>query len=269
MKLTLKLLSLVFIFMFSACDSSDNISAPQFASEFQQLDILLREHGYSNLITTVVTSDTQFDTFMTDVKGQENWNTKEEFLAVFDTTTVDFKTQNLIFYRITESSGSVTLTPQAPIKDVDNLLVTVTRDVPDMGTDDMSYNCLAYVVDKNITAIVFQVGTKKETILNSTQEEKPAVCTMQYAPVCASKEVQCITAPCNPIAKTYSNTCVMNVDEADYLFDGECPNGTIPKNCTSWYDGCNTCSKNANGDITCTKRYCELPDAPFECLSTI
>ncbi|MFA7298526.1 MAG: DUF333 domain-containing protein [Candidatus Absconditabacterales bacterium] len=53
--------------------------------------------------------------------------------------------------------------------------------------------------------------------------EEPTVCTMEYAPVCASVAIQCITTPCDPIEQTFSNRCVMNQNKlATFLHDGEC-----------------------------------------------
>lgn len=40
--------------------------------------------------------------------------------------------------------------------------------------------------------------------------ETQTACTMEYAPVCAKVEVQCVRAPCYPIYHTYSNTCMMS-----------------------------------------------------------
>ncbi len=49
------------------------------------------------------------------------------------------------------------------------------------------------------------------------------VCTAEYAPVCASIQIQCIRAPCNPIEQTFSNTCTMDANKlAVFLHDGEC-----------------------------------------------
>lgn len=48
------------------------------------------------------------------------------------------------------------------------------------------------------------------------------VCTMEYAPVCAEKQVQCIKAPCNPIKQTYSNKCMASWDTATFLYNGKC-----------------------------------------------
>ncbi len=46
---------------------------------------------------------------------------------------------------------------------------------------------------------------------------------MEYAPVCAQVQVQCVRAPCYPIYKTYSNACVMGTETtAKQVHSGEC-----------------------------------------------
>lgn len=52
----------------------------------------------------------------------------------------------------------------------------------------------------------------------------PGVCTKEYIPVCGSKQVQCITTPCNPIQQTYSNRCLLTSDGATFLHTGVCGN---------------------------------------------
>lgn len=39
------------------------------------------------------------------------------------------------------------------------------------------------------------------------------MCTEQYQPVCAAYQVQCIKAPCNPVPKTYGNSCFACMDK--------------------------------------------------------
>jgi hypothetical protein len=41
----------------------------------------------------------------------------------------------------------------------------------------------------------------------SLPEEEPRMCTMEYAPVCAEVQVQCIKAPCYSAKQTFGNTC--------------------------------------------------------------
>lgn len=56
----------------------------------------------------------------------------------------------------------------------------------------------------------------------------PVACTMEYAPVCGSVQVQCITIPCDPVRQTFSNTCMANAEGATNITTGECSNpGTI------------------------------------------
>ena len=38
-------------------------------------------------------------------------------------------------------------------------------------------------------------------------EERAEMCAQVYAPVCATVNIQCIKAPCNPIKETFSNSC--------------------------------------------------------------
>ncbi len=47
-------------------------------------------------------------------------------------------------------------------------------------------------------------------------------CTMQYKPVCAAYQVQCLQAPCYPVYRTYGNACMANVEKARFLHEGEC-----------------------------------------------
>jgi Domain of unknown function (DUF4377)/META domain len=47
-------------------------------------------------------------------------------------------------------------------------------------------------------------------------------CTMEHAPVCGSVQVQCITAPCNSVRQTFSNTCMANAQNATNVTQGEC-----------------------------------------------
>lgn len=82
-----------------------------------------------------------------------------------------------------------------------------------VGNDKDSHGCIA------------SAGYIRSTWTNTCirpWEQIPTICTMEYAPVCGSKQVQCIKAPCDPIMHTYSNTCQLNADGATLVYTGEC-----------------------------------------------
>lgn len=74
-------------------------------------------------------------------------------------------------------------------------------------------------------------------------DEEATICTMEYAPVCAKVEIQCITTPCEPIEQTFGNRCMMEANKlATFLHEWECqtsqecPQYTPPSPdfCTEW-----------------------------------
>jgi hypothetical protein len=63
-------------------------------------------------------------------------------------------------------------------------------------------------------------------------EQRPQVCTMDYRPVCATRDtgIRCVTTPCpSSEQKTYSNGCSACADQAvvGYIPD-ECPSSVTP-----------------------------------------
>jgi hypothetical protein len=60
-------------------------------------------------------------------------------------------------------------------------------------------------------------------------------CTLEYNPVCGSKEVQCVRAPCYPVYQTYSNNCFLNADGATFVYKGECLEEGMGTACTKEY----------------------------------
>ena len=104
----------------------------------------------------------------------------------------------------------------------------------------------------------------------------PAICTMQYEPVCGEKQVQCIKAPCYPVYHTYGNSCTMSAEKGVFIHTGECTaeeTGPVyptqpyvpPAACTAWFDGCNSCSKSTNGSVMCTLHACMNTPAAGYC----
>jgi len=100
-------------------------------------------------------------------------------------------------------------------------------------------------------------------IVGKTQivvSEGGASCTKEYKPVCGSKQVYCITTPCNPVEQTYANECLMKADGAVFQYEGQCQNFSDPsldRRCRAWYDGCNNCARETpDGAAVCTLRAC-------------
>lgn len=69
-------------------------------------------------------------------------------------------------------------------------------------------------------------------ILNAHASNNQMMCTMQYAPVCGSIQVQCIKAPCPPIRETYGNKCLAHAAWATNITSGECD--TVPMIPPGW-----------------------------------
>lgn len=62
-----------------------------------------------------------------------------------------------------------------------------------------------------------------KTITCSPAAKQAEACTMEYAPVCASVQVQCITTPCNPVPQTFSNGCMACAQgNVDFYIEGAC-----------------------------------------------
>ena len=95
-------------------------------------------------------------------------------------------------------------------------------------------------------------------------------CTKEYAPVCGSKPIVCITTPCNPIQQTYGNRCLMSADGATFAYEGACRDATrspsADPQCKKWTDGkyCGeTCERPSPGStlIGCAIPMCLAPNA--------
>lgn len=74
-----------------------------------------------------------------------------------------------------------------------------------------------------------KISTLKPELTNCSQE-RPQMCTMDYRPVCATKDtgVRCVTTPCHSTAqKTYSNACSACADSKviGYVPD-KCPSSS-------------------------------------------
>ena len=164
-----------FIFLFfTACTTSsilitDN-KPPQneelSTSTILKIPVPVRQHGYKNFTTTVLTNELELDDFLKKVNNNNTWNKKENFINSLTLTTIDFKKYNLLLYRITESSGSTVLAVDAPTGTHKHIVIGIGRDKPNVGTTDMAYYALAYRVAKSVKDVTFDNGLKKNVIKN-------------------------------------------------------------------------------------------------------
>ncbi len=134
---------------------------PVVVAAVELIDIPLREHGYSNFNTTVISTKKQFDDFLKAVDSQDNWNDKSGFVKVLSNTEIDFDQHNVMLYRHTEGSGSIDVRVGGASVKGDWLSIKVLREVPDGGTDDMAYYTFAYKVKKTITSVEFSFSERE------------------------------------------------------------------------------------------------------------
>ena len=134
-----------------------------------------KDQGYSNFETTVITSQAELDLFITAVKEQSNWDNKIDFLNNILLVNYDFTKNNLLLYRVTESSDSVVLTPQNSVIRGNRVTISFNRQstpprswqanhIPvyrTLGTTGIVNYLLAYEI----------VNTEKELIVKNGSEE--------------------------------------------------------------------------------------------------
>jgi len=187
------LTSFVLLFL-TACLSSSSIllSEKEKPTELNESIILkipipVREEGYSNFDTQVLSTQNQFDNFMAKVNEQKSWNQKENFIDSLTLHPIDFKRYNLLLYRITENSGSTVLSVHVPKGDNRQITIKIGHDKPEIGTADVAYYALAYRVAKSVQEITFDNGLKKHIIKNKSlkleaqkEHDVPAACLAWY-----------------------------------------------------------------------------------------
>ncbi|MBP9702970.1 hypothetical protein KBD69_04760 [Candidatus Woesebacteria bacterium] len=92
-----------------------------------------------------------------------------------------------------------------------------------------------------------------ESTGKTTSATDPRVTRIIDEKGCYYQTVQCVKAPCEPILVCPAATAL--------------PTGSIPLGCTTWFDGCNTCSV-VNGVATgCTKKGCKTDVSRAYCVA--
>jgi hypothetical protein len=119
--------------------------------------------------------------------------------------------------------------------------------------------------------------------IGSTSCGSGMYCKASAVGVCSGKGLcEAVPTVCNKIlisvcgcdGKDYGNPCMAASQSMNLASKGKCGSGgtgviskVCPKGCTSWFDGCNTCSCQGVGQVgACTKKYCSVKQAP-KCLN--
>ena len=88
----------------------------------------------------------------------------------------------------------------------------------DTKTAEIKWQCMAV-----------ELPEESEEVQCGDKSKNTGFCTKIYDPVCATVEVQCIKAPCNPVQETFSNSCeACNNPLVNSYRKGECE-GEAPK----------------------------------------
>lgn len=79
--------------------------------------------------------------------------------------------------------------------------------------------CENHTPEWRCTKVKDDVMTTMSFPTTKSIEDDARVCTMDYNPVCAKVQIQCITTPCNPILETFSNACMAWDNEIVYTWE--------------------------------------------------
>ncbi len=204
-----KLLTLLLLgIFFTACNSSKTpdkniIKGPPAPTPVERVDVLFRDGGYSYLPSTIIDSQKALDEFLIKIMATDNWKGKNQFIIEkLQNVEINFEVYNLLFYKITEVSGSIKLTPKKPktrTTTEHHVTIGINRVVPKIVTDDMAYYGLLYKIGKDITDVTFDNGRQKVIIENkATSMIVPKNCKAWFdgCNSCATtndKQVTCTT----------------------------------------------------------------------------
>ena len=183
-----------------------------------RVPIPVQEEGYKNFSTMVITSQKQFNAFVSEINAQKGWSKKDNFLASLEAQKTDFSQQNLLLYRISKASNSDVLLVHKPKGNKRNITIKIgdengkTEKTEKTEKANITYYAIAYKVSKSINKITFKNGVQEEVIKNASSES----------------------------------------------------NSKIPESCFEWFDGCNSCGRDAEGIPVCTEKACDTYKA-FKC----
>ena len=195
--------------LFSACDSNSTIDTPlkDKQTELNQNKTLWKKEKPSNYFFTVRPTCFCPDTKKRLVTIKNNKIENVKYIpSNINLDAKALKQEKAI-------SGYFDFIQDAINKDADNIKVTYNKTYGYPETISIDYN--KKVVDEEISYEI--------THFNKTTSYGTVACIESYFPVCGKVELECITAPCQTVEETFSNSCYLNANPlATYLRDGVC-----------------------------------------------
>ena len=169
-------------------------------------------------------------------ENMELWESYAEMMCYNFVVQVDSFAPKTEAKRIFVEEGSVSYAEYIPsLNPIDNLAsekviydyFNMIQEAIDNQVDvlDVSYDpTYGFPTSIDITDnIDAQDSGTVYSLTNFTVEDGYGACTEEYAPVCAEVEIECISAPCEPVEETFSNHCLLDMEpDAYYLREGEC-----------------------------------------------
>ncbi len=128
------------------------------AKAFRRIPIPEREHGYGEMVSAVLRTKAELDALLNRIREDRGWNDRKGFEEAIAKADVDFGKEVSVFLQHTEGSGSVRVTFEKPTLRNSVLTCRITREVPEIGGDDMAYYCFALAVSKaDVNAVELHV----------------------------------------------------------------------------------------------------------------
>jgi len=204
-----------------------------------KVPIPVKEDGYKNFSTMVITSQKQFNKFISKIKSEKGWKKKENFLESLKLEKTDFSKQNLLIYRIDEASNADVLVVDTPKGDKNKITIKFQVDSDRNNTTNIAHYAIAYKLSKSVSKIIFDNGVKKDIIKNTASEANsniPESCIRWFdgcnscsrvgtegTPVCTQKscdtykEFKCTKWKENPIQQKLVDEPLHHDSELDSL----------------------------------------------------
>lgn len=191
----------------NTCDHTVDYSSPK--TYTSKSDFLDSEAGICNSATDGCNSIGIFDwafgvsteIYCEDIYG-EGWQ------EVYSCTSYN---EDRLKYNKYIYANIASLTEQKPVLGGSWFVTNVEWDLYDSNV----------VIDYEDGHIIWQITLTKKQLQKAIDNDKDSkICTMEYNPVCAELQVQCIKAPCNPVQQTFSNSCMAG--DNPILYHGQC-----------------------------------------------